>query len=84
MRSVGWEGYWNLLGSRGSESISGERGGEREGSHSESRVVLPHGLFHQNLHKYDMVELQLDVCLSETATFKRQGQVGRCEGVLTG
>lgn len=60
-----------------------QTGGEREGSHSKSHVVLPLGLYHQNLHKYDIVELQLDVCLSETATFKRQGQVewqgvGRC------
>lgn len=81
MRSVGWEGYWKLLGSCGSVFISGEHGeGGREGSHSECSVVLPLGLFHQNLHKYDIVELQLDVCLSEGPTFKRQGQVGRCEG----
>lgn len=41
--------------------------------------MLPLGLFDQNLHKYDIVELQLDVSLSETATFTQQGQVERCE-----
>lgn len=31
-----------------------------------------------NLHKYNILELRPDVCLSEAATFKRQGQVRRC------
>lgn len=31
-----------------------------------------------NLHKYNILELRPNVCLSEAATFKRQGQVRRC------
>lgn len=77
VRSVGWEEYWNLLGSCGSESISG---GQRRGGIHTLRAASCSRLFCLigNLHKYNILELRPNVCLSEAATFKRQGQVRRC------